>query len=105
MLPYLADWPVNMHRYPPGRQQRVLDEEVPSLAPEWIGRGRQSWRRSGWARWGPPRRARGRPGPDRREVWVPETLERVRAELGASPAASPPVRRRPALLRAAWFGA
>lgn len=41
MLPYLADRPVNLHRYPNGAgQPGFWHKQAPGYAPEWIGRWR-----------------------------------------------------------------
>ncbi len=43
MLPYLADRPVNMHRYPDGVERPGFwHKEVPSHAPEWLTRWRNA---------------------------------------------------------------
>ncbi len=52
MLPYLADRPVNMHRYPDGvERQGFWHKEVPSYAPEWLRRWRNEEADPGETEW------------------------------------------------------
>jgi bifunctional non-homologous end joining protein LigD len=48
MLPYLADRPVNMHRYPDGSERPGFwHKEVPKYAPQWLTRWRYEGARPG----------------------------------------------------------
>ncbi|MDQ3760826.1 MAG: ATP-dependent DNA ligase [Actinomycetota bacterium] len=52
MLPYLADRPVNSHRYPDGVERPGFwHKEVPSHAPEWLTRWRNAEAEPGETQW------------------------------------------------------
>jgi len=52
MLPYLADRPVNLQRYPDGIERPGFwHKEVPTYAPEWLTRWRNPWAGPGETEW------------------------------------------------------